>query len=267
MGTRQESADDRAAAVQAAAWGQLEEPGPDHPADDCPGGDHRHQGQHDDQDKRHAARTRPMVSPAPGPGHGLGSGARPTMDQPCARRGVLMKGPTLFLTVGLPGTGKTTAARRIEVERRALRLTKDEWVKALYGPENPSTAQDVIEGRLVQVGLRALELGINVVIDYGLWSRDERSALRRAAADRGAAVEMRYFALDPAEQRSRLRQRQAQAPHATWPMSDEDLDEWAAQIDIPTPGELDGTEPVDDPPAGFATWEEWRSFRWPPSVS
>src|SRR4051794_16012185 len=52
--------------------------------------------------------------------------------------------PTLFLTVGLPGTGKTTAARRIEVERAALRLTKDEWVKALYGHANPPAAQAVI---------------------------------------------------------------------------------------------------------------------------
>jgi hypothetical protein len=46
-----------------------------------------------------------------------------------------------------------------------------------------------------------------------------------------------------------------------------ELVEWAANIDIPTPGELDGSEPVDDPPAGFATWDEWRRHRWPPSVS
>ena len=46
--------------------------------------------------------------------------------------------PILFLTVGLPGTGKTTAARQIETEHAALRLTKDEWMKALYGDENPS---------------------------------------------------------------------------------------------------------------------------------
>jgi predicted kinase len=178
-----------------------------------------------------------------------------------------MPQPTLFLTVGLPCTGKTTAARRWETEQNALRLTKDEWVKALYGPENPRAAQDVIEGRLIQIGLRALELGINVVIDYGLWGRDERSALRQAAADRGAEVRMRYFEIDPVEQRRRLELRQAEAPHTTWPMSDAELAEWAAGIDIPTPGELDGSEPIDEPPAGFATWDEWRGHRWPPSIA
>jgi len=175
--------------------------------------------------------------------------------------------PTLYLTVGLPGTGKTTEARRIEVAEKALRLTKDEWVKALYGQANPPTASDVIEGRLIEIGLRALELGLNVVIDFGLWGRDERSALRQAAADRGAAVELRYFELAPAEQRQRLDRRQAEEPHTTWHMPDEELAEWAAIISVPTPGELDGSEPVDDAPGGFATWDEWRSHRWPASIS
>jgi predicted kinase len=173
----------------------------------------------------------------------------------------------LFLTVGLPGTGKSTVARRMEVEQKALRLAKDEWVKALYGQEYPPSAQDVIEGRLIRIGLRALELGNNVVIDFGLWGRDERAALRQAAADLGAMVEMRDFELTPAEQRNRLDQRQAEASHTTWPMAEEELAEWSANIDIPTPGELDGSEPIDDPPVGFVTWEEWRRHRWPPSVS
>jgi predicted kinase len=178
----------------------------------------------------------------------------------------MMTRPTLFLTVGLPCTGKTTAARRVEMEQNALRLTKDEWVKALYGHENPPSARDVIEGRLIEIALRALALGTNVVIDFGLWGRDERAALRQAAADVGAMVEIRYFELAPAEQRRRLDRRQADAPHTTWPMSDEELAEWADSIDIPTPGELDGSEPIDDPPAGFATWDEWRTRRWPASV-
>lgn len=174
--------------------------------------------------------------------------------------------PTLYLTVGLPGTGKTTEARRIEVERHALRLTKDEWVKALYGHDNPRGATAVIEGRLVEIALRALELGTDVVLDFGLWSRDERSALRQAAADRGAVVELRYLALAPDEQRRRLDRRHAEEPHTTWHMSDDELAAWAAAIDVPTPDELDGSAPVDDPPPGFATWDAWRRHRWPPSV-
>jgi len=175
-----------------------------------------------------------------------------------------MRQPTLFLTVGLPATGKTTAARRIETERNALRLTKDEWMKALFGGENPPSASDVIEGRLIEIGLRALELGSNVVIDYGLWARDERSALRKAAAERGADVEMHYFEVPPTEQRKRLDRRQTDEPHTTWPMSVEELGAWAGIMQVPTPGELDGSEPIDDPPTGFASWDEWRGHRWPP---
>ena len=177
-----------------------------------------------------------------------------------------MSPPTLFLTVGLPGTGKTTAARRLEVEQRALRLTKDEWVKALYGPANPPSASDVIEGRLIAIALRALELGVNVVVDFGLWDRDERSALRHAATAVGARVKVRYLELTVEEQRRRLDRRQAEQPHTTWHMSDEELAMWAQRIDAPTPGELDGSEPVDDPPANFATWDEWRQQRWPPAL-
>ena len=179
----------------------------------------------------------------------------------------MMRQPTLFLTVGLPCTGKTTAARRLETERNALRLTKDEWVKALFGEENPSSAQDVIEGRLIEVGLRALQLGIDVVVDYGLWGRDERSSLRQAAADLGARVEVRWSDVPPAEQRRRRDRRQAEAPGTTWPISDQELAEWAARFDVPTPGELDGSEPIDGPPPGFSSWEEWRRHRWPPSVT
>ncbi|MEV0804252.1 hypothetical protein AB0I34_41625 [Kribbella sp. NPDC050281] len=58
----------------------------------------------------------------------------------------------------------------------------------------------------------------------------------------------------------------AEASHVTWHISDEELVEWAATMDIPTAGELDGSEPIDDPPAGFSTWDEWRGHRWPPSV-
>jgi predicted kinase len=139
-------------------------------------------------------------------------------------------------------------------------------MKALFGAENPSSASDVIEGRLVQLGMRALELGINVVLDFGLWSRDERSALRQAAADVGASVVMCYFELAPDEQRIRLDRRLAEAPHETWHISDAELAAFAVKFEVPSAAELDGSEPVGQPPDGFASWGEWIRHRWPPSV-
>jgi predicted kinase len=90
--------------------------------------------------------------------------------------------------------------------------------------------------------------------------------LRQAAADIGAAVVICYFELTPTELRKRLDQRLAEAPPETWPISDQELTEWASNIDIPTSAELDGSEPVGDPPGAFATWREWAEHRWPPSV-
>jgi predicted kinase len=174
-----------------------------------------------------------------------------------------MSTPTLFLTVGLPGCGKTTAARQFEVNHSALRLTKDEWMKALYGDGNPSPASDVIEGRLIEIALRALTLGVNVPLDFGLWSRDERSALRCAGDQAGASVVIWYAAITADEQRRRHNVRLAAEPHSTWPMSDDDLTTWAASFNEPTVGELDGTEPIDPPPSGFDMWTEWMRQRWP----
>jgi predicted kinase len=174
--------------------------------------------------------------------------------------------PVLFLTVGLPCCGKTTAARQFEVEHAALRLTKDEWMKALYGAQNPSSASDVIEGRLITIALRALTLGTNVALDFGLWSHDERSALRYAAEQVGASAVLWYAPVTRDEQRRRNAVRLSADPEATWPMSDDQLHASAEQFDVPAPGELAGTEPISPPPAEFASWSEWMAWRWPARV-
>jgi predicted kinase len=42
---------------------------------------------------------------------------------------------TLHLMVGLPGSGKTTLAKKLEGELGALRLTPDEWHRYLFGQD------------------------------------------------------------------------------------------------------------------------------------
>ena len=104
---------------------------------------------------------------------------------------------TLFLMVGLPGAGKTTVALELAMTQHALGLTPDEWHLPLFG-ESPTAdgKRDVLEGRLITVALRTLRLGTSVVLDFGLWGRDERSALRWLADEAGVPCHVVYLPVE-----------------------------------------------------------------------
>jgi predicted kinase len=170
--------------------------------------------------------------------------------------------PTVYLIVGLPGAGKTTLAKQLEITESALRLTPDEWQIALFDGENPSDLRDRVEGKLVQIGMRAAELGINVVLDFGFWGTDERSALRWIARTVGARGQVLYLPIDHEEQRQRVHGRFATTPHQTFPISDAELLAWRAQFQAPDDDELEGSV-VPTVPAGHATWSAWAAWRWP----
>ena len=181
------------------------------------------------------------------------SGSIATQD-PCAA--------TMFLMVGLPGAGKTTRAKELAAVHRALRLTPDHWMIPLFGDSMASGKRFVLEGRLISVALQALRLGTSVVLDYGLWGRDERSALRWLARSAGAACQVVYLPVDKDVQLARIAHRQATAPHQTFPMSKADVDQWREQFQVPDAAELGGGE-IPTPPAGWPGWEEWAASHWP----
>ena len=169
---------------------------------------------------------------------------------------------TLFLIVGLPGAGKTTRAKELAAASRALRLTPDEWMIPLFGEPDAGGKRDVLEGRLIRVALQALRLGTSVVLDFGFWSRDERSSLRRLARSSGASCEVVYMPVDRDAQLARIAHRQATAPHRTYPMTEADLDRWREQFQVPESAEL-GAGEIPDPPAGWPDWPQWAANRWP----
>jgi len=169
---------------------------------------------------------------------------------------------TVYLIVGLPGAGKTTRAKELEASEPALRLTPDEWQIALFGGENPPDQRDLVEGKLVEIGMRAAQLGIDVVFDFGFWGNDERSALRWIAGTLGVRSQVVYLPIDLEEQPRRVRRRFETAPHQTFTMSDAELERWRAQFQAPDEEEQRGTD-VPAVPAGFTTWSQWASERWP----
>lgn len=74
----------------------------------------------------------------------------------------------MFVMVGLPAVGKTTRARQIASESKALRLTPDEWMISIFGQEQPEGKRNIVEGRLIWLALSALRKGVNVVLDFGV---------------------------------------------------------------------------------------------------
>ncbi|HWO63302.1 MAG TPA: ATP-binding protein [Umezawaea sp.] len=169
----------------------------------------------------------------------------------------------LVLMVGLPGAGKTTRAREFAAANGALRLTPDDWMIRLFDGSQPDGKRDLLEGLLITLALRALRRGTDVVLDFGLWGRDERSALRWLAASVGASCRVVYLPVDEDVQRARIAHRQATAPHTTFPMAEADVDAWRQRFQAPDAAELRGGRPIPGPPPGWAGWPEWAVDRWP----
>jgi predicted kinase len=170
--------------------------------------------------------------------------------------------PTLFLIVGLPGSGKTVRARELAAERGALLMTPDAWMISLFGPSQPDGKREVLEGRLIALAMEALRLRVSVVLDFGLWGRDERSALRWIAASLEAACEVIYLPVDREVQLSRVRGRWERTPEQTFPMTEAELDAWRDQFDVPDAEELSSAS-LPSPPPGDASWFDWAAHRWP----
>jgi len=167
-----------------------------------------------------------------------------------------------FLMVGLPASGKTTRARELETEHQAVRLSPDEWMIPLFGESNPGGKRDVLEGRLVWLAHRALQTQTNVVLDFGLWSRDERTALRSLARVAGAESKVVYLPIDAATQKLRVDERFASTPEQTFRMTESMLDDYRTLFESPGSDELDGSS-LDPPPTGHGSWAEWSAQRWP----
>lgn len=173
--------------------------------------------------------------------------------------------PKMFVMVGLPAAGKTSRARELASAWGALRLTPDEWMIPLFGQEQPEGKRNVLEGRLIWLALGALRLGVNVVLDFGVWAKEERSALRALAASVGATSELVYLPVDEEEQWRRVLDRSPTDAATTFEMTKADLDRWRQIFQPPDATELE-TADIDTPPSGFDSWEAWVAQWWPTSL-
>lgn len=94
---------------------------------------------------------------------------------------------------GLPGSGKTTNAKKLQLERSGVRFCPDEWMTALGVNLWDSDFRDRVEALQWDMALDVLRAGGTAIVEWGTWGRDERERLREEASAIGARTELLFL--------------------------------------------------------------------------
>ncbi len=130
---------------------------------------------------------------------------------------------TLILICGLPGAGKTTLAKKMEVERAAIRLNADDWIERLLTHPSDTAARDrlrdPVENLQLDLARSLLAHGVTVILDNGFWAKEERDAYAMVAIELGARVELYYLTVEFEELWRRIELRNASMVSKTFVMT------------------------------------------------
>jgi len=158
---------------------------------------------------------------------------------------------TLHLVCGLPCSGKTTFSKALERELLAIRLCPDEWIARLYGTdlsdEKLDAVRDPVEGVLWDLAVQLLRAKVDVILEFGFWSREEREKFRYRAAELGARSELHFMNASPTELLQRLSARNTDRPPYTFKIDETRLQAWFELFEPPSEDELKPREVVANP--------------------
>jgi predicted kinase len=157
--------------------------------------------------------------------------------------------PTAHLICGPTGAGKTTYAVALAAQIRAVRFSTDEWVAALFVPDQPQPPNREwlveraarCEVLIWAVASRLLGLGTSVVLDVGLWQAEHRDRWRAEVAGTAAESKLHYLDVSRAIRLGRvLARNRGQTPTFAFQVTEPMFNLMDIHFEPPTDDELYG---------------------------
>lgn len=154
-----------------------------------------------------------------------------------------MMNKTIYAVAGQIGSGKTTWARKLAKEKKALFFSTDQWIAQLGVPigshEIYAKYYTGIRDRIFEVAQQALHLGVPVAFDFGVNSPAGRAGHFKFATAAGASLEIYHVSVPIEVCRERVRERNKTKPKDiySFTFSDDDFDIISKDYTPPTKDE------------------------------
>ncbi len=124
--------------------------------------------------------------------------------------GEIRKVSKVIMICGKICGGKSTYAKNLRKADKAIVLSVDEIALALFGQDAGRKLDEYVAKTkmyLYQKSLEILESGIDVILDWGFWTKKERDFARHFFESRNISNEFHYIDIDDYEWNKRIEKR------------------------------------------------------------
>ncbi|MDO8610520.1 MAG: ATP-binding protein, partial [bacterium] len=137
------------------------------------------------------------------------------------------------------GAGKTTFARKLEKETKAIRITKDEWIIKIFGNKITSDKNfEVYDHNIIElarnISFQILKSGGDVIIDEGFWAKSQRDEMKKKILDIGAKPIFYYVESSVTKMKERVISRSKYPPIDSFEINEETFDKYLIYWEPPT---------------------------------
>ena len=153
--------------------------------------------------------------------------------------------PKVMMMCGKLCSGKTTYAKNLRKVGKAVILSIDEIMLALFDQDDGEKHDDYvagINGYLYRKSLELIDSGIDVILDWGFWTKEERDYARSFYGSNGVVNEFHFIDIEDSEWRRRIEKRNQDVlsnNSSAYYVDEGLLEKFDAIFERPDPSEMD----------------------------